>query len=371
MVTRKNIFLLALFLPLLAIYGRKGEPTEIAPPVKILKGLPYALPKTGFVVDLYIERKSYIPGPYASHARELLHSTSTITSFHERWSIVKSHITPYVEASQQQFFIAKDSNMQQTGQLAPDGRLVGVGSVEFQPAKEAIEKEDIYPHIPPTSRTLSNLSIISNYFEGIADSGGNRADSPKIKKNDAALAADAAEQIFELRQTRLNLLSGNTDGLPADGSSYQLVFTELEKLERNLTELFNGKITMDTFHYRIVHMPADRPTSPDPIGYFSSTSGFSFRGGGNRKAIELEYEAQKLATNSLSGNVKGGSYKYRIPVWTKVSLFHGDYILSVKRTLMFQYGIDCYLPSRLLERHNVRFSPTDGTIEYITRNPEK
>lgn len=59
----------------------------------------------------------------------------------------------------------------------------------------------------------------------------------------AKKAAAVASQIFRLRETRNDILSGEVEHAPADGKAMSIVLDEIKKQERALVELFLGRKT--------------------------------------------------------------------------------------------------------------------------------
>jgi len=59
--------------------------------------------------------------------------------------------------------------------------------------------------------------------------------------NLAKKAENVAKQIYRIRETRLNILAGDVEHMPADGKAMQLVLDELNKQEKALTSMFVGK----------------------------------------------------------------------------------------------------------------------------------
>ena len=57
----------------------------------------------------------------------------------------------------------------------------------------------------------------------------------------AKKAESVAKQIYRIRETRMNILSGDVEHAPADGQAMRLVLDELRKQEQALTAMFVGK----------------------------------------------------------------------------------------------------------------------------------
>jgi len=61
------------------------------------------------------------------------------------------------------------------------------------------------------------------------------------------MAEVAAKQIYKLRDSRTDLLTGNADNAPRDGEGMKIVLANLEAQEKALTELFTGTTSVETF----------------------------------------------------------------------------------------------------------------------------
>ncbi len=59
--------------------------------------------------------------------------------------------------------------------------------------------------------------------------------------NMAKKAESVAKQIYQIRETRMNILSGDVEHAPADGQAMELVLKELNREEKALTGMFVGK----------------------------------------------------------------------------------------------------------------------------------
>lgn len=78
-----------------------------------------------------------------------------------------------------------------------------------------------------------------------------------LASSTARMAESTAKQIYRLREARLNLLSGDVDKMPADGSSMKQVLQEITRQEQELTSLFVGTVTKETRTETIVIPLAD------------------------------------------------------------------------------------------------------------------
>jgi hypothetical protein len=73
----------------------------------------------------------------------------------------------------------------------------------------------------------------------------------------AKMAEGAAKQIYRIRETRLNILAGDVEHVPADGKAMELVLNELNKQEQALVALFVGTTKVTRHTHTLLYTPAE------------------------------------------------------------------------------------------------------------------
>ena len=73
----------------------------------------------------------------------------------------------------------------------------------------------------------------------------------------AKQAEVAAKQIYRIRESRMNILTGDADNLPPDGEAMKLVIQQLEEQEKALTNLFTGIRAKEVSDYEVTIVPFD------------------------------------------------------------------------------------------------------------------
>lgn len=84
----------------------------------------------------------------------------------------------------------------------------------------------------------------------------------------------AAQRIFELRETRSDILSGQADNPPADGKAMQLVLDNLAAQEAALTAMFTGVKSASTIVEKVTVTPDSAGVSDKIIARLSAVDGF-------------------------------------------------------------------------------------------------
>jgi len=59
-----------------------------------------------------------------------------------------------------------------------------------------------------------------------------------------------ARQIFDLRRSRTDILTGEAESMPPDGNAYKVVMDQIDLQEKALTELFAGSVQRPNYFFR-------------------------------------------------------------------------------------------------------------------------
>jgi hypothetical protein len=185
----------------------------------------YYMPKNELAITLHYTVVDEEPGIFYQYAKRYLGAKQVITE--SKRSCVLTHVSTELLTSADTHraykITAGQGIKEQLISLSDDGRLLGY-NVAIEEATESqlfsgkaeaycIENEVLMP-------------LLEEQF---------------VASSTAKMAEGAAKLIYRLRETRLNLLAGEVEHVPADGKSMELVLAELEKQEQALVELFVGK----------------------------------------------------------------------------------------------------------------------------------
>ncbi len=184
----------------------------------------------------------------------------------------------------------------------------------------------------------------------------------------------AAARIFELRQSRSEIISGTADNMPADGQAMQLALDNLAAQEAALTAMFVGTIQTSTqVETFTVTPPADiQGTQWETIvARLSSLSGIvdadDLTGAPIRLTLNIT-ERGRLPENE-KGETKRfpkGGLAYRIPGTAEITInFNGNRITSSTIDVA-QYGVVFGLDPNLFTDKKAPayaiFNPVTGAI---------
>lgn len=173
---------------------------------------------TTLVVDLEVECEEVVVGPYARYAQRLLGSRAMLAGRVD-YTLTAAHVSVLDESMS-----VADSDV----------------------LREECVESDLCGSV-----SIDRLSATDVTLEAAAEA--------------------AAEQIYELRQARLDLITGELgDGVY--GAGLESALREIERLEQGYLELFYGRRTVTVTTHRIV-LPVDASLTNYIIARFSPTDG--------------------------------------------------------------------------------------------------
>jgi hypothetical protein len=184
----------------------------------------------------------------------------------------------------------------------------------------------------------------------------------------------AAQRIFELRETRSDILSGQADNAPADGQAMQLVLDNLSAQEAALTAMFAGTTKTYTTVSTVTFEPDSADVYNKIIARLSATKGVVDSDDLSGAPITLSMSI--LDEGKLPVNEKGeakrfpkGGFAYNIPGTALFTIsYNGREYLAQEVSLAqlgTTFGIDPALFADKKEPSKVLLSPTTGAITLL------
>jgi hypothetical protein len=188
----------------------------------------------------------------------------------------------------------------------------------------------------------------------------------------AKMAEGTAKQIYRLRETRLNLLAGDMEHVPADGQAMQLVLNELNQREQALTELFVGRKQVTHLSKTIYYTPSDAP-HPAMIARFSKFGGVVDAEDLSGEPIHMNVVAtkQSLHSNHAIEDKKAlqpSEIYYNLPGQAAITITYKDITITASCPVA-QYGVAIPLAKDLFVKHKptIYFNTQTGNITSIQK----
>lgn len=216
----------------------------------------YALPKTELCFELEVETQTEKPGVFYQYSQRYLATNQVVTEEKTTAKVVGIKMSQITKPDLNRRF-SVDIQPKQSSSIVVNqqGVLCGVNVAVPQPTDNT---EDVHSYQAPKSNTATSglLPLTQEYM---------------MAGSIAKMAEGAAIQIYNIRMSRLNLLSGEVDIMP-DGQALALMLEKLNCKEQELTELFTGTIRKETNRYK-VYMSPDMAVTNDILFRLSARRG--------------------------------------------------------------------------------------------------
>lgn len=368
---KKNLTILFLMPFLLATFScatnmgqasRKTTVTTLSENTSVNEGtLVYGLPLT--VVDIFVETERVIerPGPYSRYASDLLGLSDVINEESEYWSIKSITVKTHEELDPSEFYVIESASLFQSNALKMKkaGLILDLnpGIYHNKETNYSMEESDI------SALRMLDLGA-DQYFMSQRDTAYRTVNvdtafiripylvEKKRKLTVDQLAERAAIRLMELRDGKHLILTGEANVFPQDEAAIR----ELNRLEKEYTELFAGKSFTETRTFRYHMIPLkDMSGKQVPVFRFSETMGPSTSADGPGNAVTVEFlPEQKTKELSVIPRLKSTNEKgfdklyYRIPDVVTARISFGKEQLCNTRMLVYQYGDVIHLPSNYI-----------------------
>lgn len=344
----------------MALFASAQDVVQLRPEKFNDYALNYYLPKTITEIEFVASKTTRKAGEYYQYARKYLGITDVITEDSETWHLESATITSRGVA-----------NTNERYQLT-----FKAGQTPFIYISE--EHTILSANAEPESATVSTTNSTNQDIIGDIDSSKALSSDILMSGSIAKMAEMAAKQIYRIRESRMDILTGEADNMPADGESLRIVIEQLEQQEQALTALFIGTTSVEYLTQKIEYIPTDRVEN-QVILRFSEHLGFvdanDLCGAPIYLSVDvLERGEYPLDNKGLVKKVPKGALAYNIPGKIDMSLHFDSKTLARKELSVAQlgvvFGLDAALLSRKKERTYVVFDPNTGGITQIGTTTE-
>lgn len=323
-------------------------------------GVMYTLPKTSFVITFTIKKLVAERGEFYAYAQRYLGLENVITKDVTEFSIEHIDVQNKGIPNKSESFLVefKSNSMEPYLFLTKDGIIC---SINAQPEME----EKIMKSIK--NETPTDLPNPRHFFSQETLMAGSSAKQAEL----------VAKQIFALRQSKNDILLGESDNMPPDGEAYKVVMRKINEQEQALTQLFSGKKTMRFFTKTITIVPSEENINRRVITRFSSK--FSLVDADNlagapiylslinqtpiEKPLLSEKEQRRMEKKFSEGVV------YNIPSKAQLSVEFNNKIEIDQTVDVVQFGIQEVLTRKMFDNMkkpvSVIFYPELGAIKQI------
>lgn len=318
-------------------------------------GITYSLPKTSLIVEAEVTKVTCKAGPYYQYAEKYLAVQDAIAEDAVYYELGKVRLINRGVPDPDNTYIVefKPGTVAPYAYLTEEGLLCSINT-EYVPAEEKAEKKAV-----AAKQGAAQNSVLS---EELLMAGST-----------ARQAEVAAKQIYRIRESRMDILTGEADNLPPDGEAMKLVIQQLEAQEQTLSHLFTGTTEKTTDLYEVSIIPSDE-LDKEVIFRFSKQLGIvdaDDLGGApvymnliaTERAPQLEPKEAEKKEKSLKGII------YNVPGKAKVEITMGKRTLYKGEAQITQFGTQEGLAPVMFEDKKapvkISFYPETGAIKQI------
>jgi len=189
----------------------------------------------------------------------------------------------------------------------------------------------------------------------------------------AKKAEVAAKQIYKLRESRTDLLTGDADNAPRDGEGMKIVLANLEAQEKTLVELFTGTTNVESFDAEFEIEPLsdiDKEVLFRFSKYIGVVDSDDLSGSPvyiNVKNLNITEETEIVDPKRKSKEPQ--SIVYNLPGKAEVEVFYGINSMYKNTLQIVQFGSKQVLATSLFDDKKapvkIYFYPETGAIKQI------
>ena len=314
----------------------------------------YSLPRTTVSLRVQARREAFTAGPYAQFAQKYL-GVAASTQDHVSYTLQSITVTPYVEADPAFRYTVSVPERSSAGflQLCAQGLVVMADNYTGRPAAWRFAPQAgaaSFEGLDPQGNLGSETTVL--YKAVLTDDGYERVPVTQdnvVEKSADRKAADAAAMIFNLREKRQQIATGDTDAT-FSGEALQAAIDEISRLEAQYLSLFYGiREVSDEVKTFDVTPDASAKNQRYTAFRISDKGGLLPASVNEGKAVTVELIPEPLATpESASDRSKEPLVHYRIPVITRCRVVQDGTILLESRVPVYQLGEESVLPLNAL-----------------------
>lgn len=322
-------------------------------------GVVYSLPKTSFEITLLVKKTTYRKGEFYPYAQRYLGIEKPITEDKIVYTLEDiSIVNRGIPDKNNSFMVAfRPKSLEPFVHLREDGVIV---TINANPESETVEELKIPQGLPPSVNPR-------NYLSQETLMAGSTAKQAEL----------VARQIFGLRSSRTDILTGEAENMPPDGNAYKVVMDEINRQEKALTELFTGSEQAEYFTHSYTVVPDERDIDRRVVARFSEKLGpvdadnlagepiyLSLVNKTPKVEMQLSERDLKRLENKLSDGIV-----YNVPGKAMLNIEFRNRMLANKEVDVVQYGTQDVLVRRMFDNTKqpvkVYFYPELGAIKQI------
>ena len=311
----------------------------------------YSLPQTSIMLTVVAEKETFIAGPYAQFAQKYMGAEARTTD-EVTYTLKSIDLAPYLEADPSTRIAINLSGKGTASanflQLCSQGLIIASDSYTGKPESwrfpsiannDVFAGKDVEGNLTSASTTLYKTVNTAEGLQRIAVS-----QSQVVEKSLEKKAQETANAIFDLRKSRMQIITGDTDATYS-GEAMQAAISEITRLEQEYMSLFYGtsSTSVQTMNFDVV--PSASTANQMYVAFrISESEGLLPPNEVAGRPIVLALTFDKAANITTGGvaagarAVTGGTVFYRVPVVATARIMDGSQTLLQTRIPVYQLG---------------------------------
>jgi hypothetical protein len=321
-------------------------------------GITYSLPKTMLIINAEVTKLTYKAGPYAKYAEKYLGVKNVAMEDRTQYRLGKlSIVNKGVPDTDNTYIVEfKAGTVAPFAYLTDDGMLCSINAEYTPPVEPSTSARDNAPKQDGTADDKAPA-----FTEELLMAG-----------SEARQAEVAARQIYRIRESRMNILTGEADNLPPDGEAMKLVIQQLERQEKALVCLFAGTTAEETSWFDVALTPYES-LEKEVLFRFSERLGIVDADDLSGAPVYINLKAQSstapLSETPAKEEKLPKGLAYNIPGKATAEIYLNRKLLMKEEVLVTQFGRREYLAPQIFEDKKapvkIYFYPETGAIKQI------
>lgn len=320
-------------------------------------GLIYSLPRTAIDITVVTERTVSSPGEFSNYANRYLGLTDAVRTPGETVKVTKVILnTRGIPDAANRWTVQFKSGSSASMLLTDAGIPLAVNADNVTMPEGAPLPQAVPAPVSPLETDAARQAVTLEMTR-----------STSLSKK----AELTAQRIFEMREQRNDLISGNSDNMPADAGALSVALDALNAQEAALTAMFAGTTLTSTDVNTFTVIPGAEVVSDSIVARISPADGLV--DADDLRGIPLTLTVKVLSRGELPRNEKDeikkfpkGGLAYVIPGTAELSVaFNGREVATATVELAqlgCTFGIDPGLFTDRKAPMQAIFSPVTGAI---------
>lgn len=322
-------------------------------------GLVYRLPVTAVQIEVTARHTVQKAGPYYQYAKRFIGTDKVVKEDNESWEILDVKVTPYgIPDPDNEYLMQLKAGAVTSICVADNGMLLAINKEVANTQSQAMAQ--------PSSRSNQAISLSPQKYLDFVD------EDFLASQSSAKQAQMLAENIMEVRDSRVSLTRGTAETMPTDGRQLELMLQSLEEQEKAMTAAFTGLSASETVTRSYTFTPDEEGKyvlfRMSDFGGFVEADDYS----GEPVYIVVDITREETLPVDAKGKEKElpkDAVIYNIPGAARISLAHRGRTLWNGEMEFAQYGVQFGLQPTLFsdkkERSYAIFNPATGALEKI------